>query len=107
MVMARVLATMILAIALEIPARATLVVIVPSASGLVVAADSRESILGTECDGLFKIIQLRKPSRTAVVVTGDAVFVEPPSARAAANPQSLCAYLASAPRLLDIGVEVT
>jgi len=106
MIMARVLATMLLATAVAVPARATLVVIVPSASGMVVAADSRESIMGTECDGLFKIIQPHRRSRIAIVVTGDAIFVKPPSARAAAYPPSLCAYLASAPRLLDVGAVV-
>lgn len=90
-------------------ARATLVVVVPSADGLVVAADSRESIMGTECDGLFKILQARKPSHTVVMVTGDGIFVAPKGASGpgANDTQDPCAYLHSAQRLLDIPAVVT
>jgi hypothetical protein len=107
--MARLLATILAALFLPAQARATLVVVVPSASGLVVAADSRESILGTECDGLFKIVEPRRPFRTVVMVTGDGVFVRPPDVDKSAvrRAEETCAYLQSAPRLLDISAVVT
>jgi hypothetical protein len=101
--MARLFATILVALLLPMPARGTLVVLVPSADGLVVAADSRTSILGVQCDGQFKIAQLKKPSRTVVMVTGDGVFIKPPGAR----PADLCRSLQSAPRLLDIAAVVT
>jgi hypothetical protein len=57
----RLLATLLVALLLPKPDGATLVVLVPSADGLVVAADSRISMAGKYCDGPFKITQLRKP----------------------------------------------
>jgi hypothetical protein len=110
--MGRVFALILFAITATTAARATLAVVVPSADGLVVAADSRESILETECDGNFKIIEPRRPDRTVVIVTGDAIFVSPPpwGTGTPANqrrPQDACAYIQSAPRLLDIAAVVT
>jgi hypothetical protein len=50
----------------------TLVVMVPTAAGLVIAADSRLTLVGTNlfCDGTFKITELDNVDRTALVVTG-------------------------------------
>jgi hypothetical protein len=101
--MARFFGFVLAALLLSIPAGATLVVLVPSADGLVVAADSRTSILGASCDGQFKITQLRRPSRTVVMVTGDGVFIKPPSA----PEPDLCRYQQSAPRLLDMAAVVS
>jgi hypothetical protein len=97
--MARFFATVLAALLLPLPAGATLVVLVPSADGLVVATDSRISFLGAECDGQFKIVSLARPARTVVMVTGDSVFVQPPEA----HEPDLCHYLQYAPRMLDIG----
>ncbi len=83
----------------SLPARATLVVLAPSADGLVVAADSRISFMGTQCDGQFKILEPSRPARTVAMVTGDSVFVPPPPA----GERDLCRYLKSAPHWLDIG----
>ena len=96
--MARLFALAVLALMLPTRAGATLVVIVPSADGLVVAADSRASVFGVSCDGQFKITDLRRPERTVVAVTGEAAFIRPPGA----GVQDVCGYLKSAPRLLDI-----
>ena len=94
----RLLATLLVALLLPKPAGATLVVLVPSADGLVVAADSRISMADKYCDGQFKIMQLKRPAHTVVMVTGDGVFIPPPSA----GEPNLCRYIQSAPRLLDI-----
>jgi len=79
-------------------ASGTLVVLVPSADGLVVAADSRTSVFGATCDSQYKITELMRPRRTVVVVTGDTAFIKPPDA----GLHDVCAYLQSAPQLLDI-----
>ena len=94
--MPRTLAAL-LALALSIPAHATLVAVVPSRDGVVVAADSRLTFLGAQCDGAFKLIVPTRPARTLAVVTGDSLFVPPPPANA--DP---CRYLETAPRLHDI-----
>jgi hypothetical protein len=96
--MARLFASVLVALLLPVPAGATLAVLVPSADGLVVAADSRISYLGAECDGAFKIVSLASPARTAVLVTGDSIFLLPPRS----GQRSLCRYVATAPRLLNI-----
>ena len=96
--MKRLLAAVLAVLLLPPLAGATLVVLVPSADGLVVAADSRISILGAQCDGQFKIVRLTKPARTVVMVTGDALFVQPPGP----HETDFCHYVEAAPRLLDI-----
>lgn len=73
-------------------------VLVPSADGLVVAADSRTSIFGATCNSQYKITELTRPKRTVVAVTGDMAFIKPPDA----GVHDVCAYLQSAPRMLDI-----
>jgi len=82
-------------------AHATLVAVVPARDGLAIAADSRFTFMGTPCDGAFKIIEPERPLRTVAFVTGDSIFVAPPPA--GENP---CHYLATAPRLLDMGAVV-
>jgi hypothetical protein len=100
--MARFLTAVFAILLLPLPAGATLVVLVPSADGLVVAADSRISILGAQCDGQFKIAELAKPARTVVMVTGDSIFIQPPGP----HETDLCRYVATAPRTLDIATVV-
>jgi len=96
--MARLFALLLAALLLPLPARATLVVLVPLADGLVVAADSRMSFMGSECDGAFKIVELARHARTVVMVTGDSIFLKPP----AAGETDICHYVESAPRMLDV-----
>ncbi len=96
--MARFLAAFIAALLLSATAHATLAALVPSRDGLIVAADSRISFLGAECDGAFKIIEPARPMRTVAIVTGDSIFVSPPPA----GVSNLCQYLESAPRRLNI-----
>lgn len=82
-------------------AQATLVAVVPARDGLAVAADSRFTFMGASCDGAFKIIEPQRPLHSVAFVTGDSIFVAPPPA--GENP---CHYLASAPRLFDMGAVV-
>ena len=96
--MTRIFASVLLILTLAVPARGTLVVIVPSADGLVVAADSRTTVNGATCDNAYKITELSRPQRTVVAVTGEVAFIKPP----AAQEQDVCGYLKSAPRMLDI-----
>jgi len=96
--MARVFASVLLILTLAVPANGTLVVIVPSADGLVVAADSRTTVNGATCDNQYKITELRRPKRTVVAVTGEVAFISPPDAQ----ERDVCGYLKSAPRMLDI-----
>lgn len=93
------LAAWIIASMQSISARGTLVVMVPSDAGLVIAADSRSSPPGSYCDNSFKIIELANPSRTVVTVTGTGIFVDAPPL----GEPDLCRYLATARRSLDIG----
>ena len=57
----------------------TLVLMVPSNNGLVVAADSRTTVVGVNCDGQFKIREPTHPSRTIVTVTGVGTILDAPS----------------------------
>ncbi len=95
--MARPFAAFIGALLLCATAHATLVALVPSNDGLLVAADSRITFLGAECDGAFKIIEPARPMRTVALVTGESIFVSPPPAGAA----NLCRYVETAPRRLN------
>jgi hypothetical protein len=101
--MARFTGALLAALLVSIPAHATLAVVIPTRDGIVVAADSRLTFMGSHCDGAFKILIPARPTRTAVIVTGDAIFVQP---RDSKDP-SPCEWLASAPRFLDIGSVVT
>lgn len=101
--MFRLAAALLLALCLAPPARATLAAIAPARDGLVIAADSRLTFMGAHCDGAFKVLLPARPARTVAIVTGDSFFVAPPPPRT----HDLCRYLATAPRLLDIGAVVT
>jgi hypothetical protein len=101
--MARFSAVLMAALLVSIQAHATLAVIIPTRDGIVVAADSRMTFMGSHCDGAFKILIPARPTRTAVIVTGDTIFVQPHDSKDA-NP---CDSLVSAPRFLDIGSVVT
>jgi hypothetical protein len=101
--MARFFAAILTLLFLSTEAHATLALIIPTRDGFVVAADSRVTYLGTYCDGTSKILISAHPARTIAVVTGDSLFVRPPDSYNA-NP---CEWLASAPRLLDIGTVTT
>lgn len=81
---------------------ATLVAIAPSRDGLVIAADSRLTFLGAQCDGAFKILVPARPLRTVAVVTGASAFVEP----FAEGRKDLCRHLMTAPRVLDMNAVV-
>jgi hypothetical protein len=82
----------------------TLVVLVPSGNGLIVAADSRTTIGGkVYCDNRFKILIPRSPPRTVATVTGTGTFV----AGIENIPlEKVCEHIHEAPRLLDIGAIV-
>jgi len=101
--MLRFSAALLAALLASISAHATLAVVIPTRDGIVVAADSRMTFMGAHCDGAFKILIPARPTRTAVIVTGDAIFVQPQDSKDT-NP---CERLASAPRFLDIGSVVT
>jgi hypothetical protein len=83
-------------------ARATLVAIAPSRDGLVIAADSRLTFLGAQCDGAFKILAPARPLRTVAVITGASAFVAPQAER----PKDVCRHLMTAPRVLDMNAVV-
>ncbi len=77
----------------------TLAIFIPTHSGLVIAADKRQSPQGIFCDGINKILIPERPPRTAVVITG---YI---SLRDTANvpPAELCKFLASTPAPIDFG----
>lgn len=99
--MARFIPIALSLLLLPLTARATLVAVVPARDGLAVATDSRFTFMGAPCDGAFKILEPERPLHTVAFVTGDSIFVAPP-------PRGVdpCRYLATAPRLLDMGAVV-
>jgi hypothetical protein len=79
----------------------TLVAIVPSASGLIVAADSRTTFhfngMHLYCDNIFKITEPTKPDRTLVTITGYNTswhFTNVP-------PSKVCEFIAENPAQFD------
>jgi hypothetical protein len=75
----------------------TLIVSVPANGGFVVAADTRNVFVGTNCDGITKIGYPKLRKNTVVLIGGTATviqFEKPPN-----HP---CEYLKSGPRMLDI-----
>lgn len=100
--MVRRVSFLFLVFVLSALAHATLVVVVPARDGLVIAADSRFTFMGAGCDGAFKILEPQRLGHTVAFVTGDSIFVAPPAV--GTEP---CSYLATAPRLLDLGAVVT
>lgn len=77
----------------------TLAVLVPSSSGLVIAADMRQTPKGTFCDGIDKILLPTRPKRTAAVVTGFTTLRDMPNL---SGPE-LCEHLAKTPAPIDFG----
>ncbi|WP_407122841.1 hypothetical protein [Bradyrhizobium sp. STM 3561] len=77
----------------------TLAVLVPSSSGLVIAADMRQTPKGTFCDGINKILLPTRPARTAVVVTGLITLQDMPDL----SGHDLCEHLAKMPAPIDFG----
>jgi len=53
----------------------TLVVLIPTNSGLVIAADSRSTTLGVRCDGNSKISFPRQPSLSVIAATGTSTWI--------------------------------
>lgn len=76
----------------------TLVVMVPCQDGLVVAADSRTTVAGIYLDVRDKIIVPGSPPHTVATVTGTGEIIASTTKR----PDDLEAYLANAPRLMDL-----
>jgi hypothetical protein len=81
--------------------RGTLVVMVPSNAGLVVAADRRTSPeKGIDCDNQVKIFDPTRPSHMVLAVTGTPILL-----RSSTEPVPLgriCEYINNAGRVLDI-----
>ena len=75
----------------------TLVVMIPTTAGLLVAADSRALVGDRVFDDGFKIVELSRRHPTVVTVTGEGIFVEAPPPDAEVG-----LYLRGAPRLLDV-----
>lgn len=80
----------------------TLVAVVPSSEGLVVAADSR-AVIGSEAvrefsDNVYKIVEVARPFRTVISVPGTGVMHHVHEQPAG----DLTSVLATVPRLLDI-----
>ena len=79
----------------------TLVLMVPSNAGLVVAADSRTSPeKGIDCDNQFKIFEPSHPGHMILAVTGTPILLEPSSQPVPLG--RICEYINSAGRVLDI-----
>jgi hypothetical protein len=76
----------------------TLAVFIPTNSGLVIAADMRQTPKGIFCDGINKILIAGRP-RTAVVVTGYITLQDTNHVPDA----DLCAFLAKNPAPIDFG----
>jgi hypothetical protein len=80
------------------PSKGTLVVVIPTSEGIVVAADKRTSPGGIYCDGVAKILISKQPN-TAVFVTGLASLRDTSSIPL----QDLCRVLADTPAPIDFG----
>ena len=94
----------------QVPTRGTLVAIVPANRGIIVAADTRQtvpidthlSLLGsvtqTYCDGRTKLFVPKLRKRTVVFQTGNGLQLP----LFGALPLDICGYLRSTPPILDI-----
>lgn len=80
------------------PYKGTLVVVIPTSEGFVVAADKRASPSGIYCDGVAKILIAKQPN-TAVFVTGLASLRD----TSTIPLQDLCRVLADTPAPIDFG----
>jgi predicted transcriptional regulator len=81
---------------------ATLVVVIPTKDGLIVAADSRVtykfgSKIGGHCDDFFKITELKNKERTVISVGNMAGILDPP-----VTAVDFCRYRKSTASLLDL-----
>ena len=76
----------------------TLAIFVPTRSGLVIAADMRQSPQGVFCDGINKILLPSRP-RAAVVVTGNITLQD----TANVPKEELCDFLARNRAPIDFG----
>jgi hypothetical protein len=74
-----------------IGSQGTLVVLIPTNRGLVIAADSRSTTLGVRCDGNSKISFPRQPSLSVVAATGTSTWI---SARVPLWPHDPCGDIA-------------
>lgn len=81
----------------------TLVMMIPTRDGLVVAADTRHTLLGVSCDNDSKIYFPKRPAGTVVTVTGTGNFL------AVKQPfvSDPCEEIAQSPVLLSIPPIVT
>lgn len=79
---------------------ATLVLIVPYRHGLIVAADSRQTVFNKiYCDGVAKIIEPTRSIRAVAAVTGNGVVVDYPHP---VPDDQMCGYIKTAPKIFDI-----
>jgi hypothetical protein len=76
----------------------TLVVMIPTRDGLVVAADSRSTVNSLTCDEVYKIVVVPRRERTVLAVTGTGVFL--PIRKE--QPTDLCRFIREEKPLLDI-----
>lgn len=80
----------------------TLVIMAASQDGLVVASDSRQTIDNSMfCDGAEKFLELTRPERSILVVTGRRGFY--PISLYGLLPHEVCSYIRSTPREFDLG----
>jgi hypothetical protein len=96
----RAIATAILCTVLAAPAAclATLIVVIPTKDGVIIASDSRGVLApGFHCDEIVKILILKRHDRAALAVTATTRIGGP-----AALPYTACEYHAKYPALFDI-----
>lgn len=75
----------------------TLFVVVPANGGFVVAADTRNVFVNTNCDGVTKIFHPKQRRNTVVLAAGTPFVVQFDK-----PPNHPCEYMKSGPRMLDI-----
>jgi hypothetical protein len=83
-----------------IGAGGTLAIFIPTNSGLMIAADMRQSPRGVFCDGINKILLPSAMKQTAVVITGYITLSDVPDNL---PPSELCKHLGEHPAPIDFG----
>lgn len=83
------------------PVSGSLVVLVPSVDGLIIAADSRAAAGGKQCDDHAKILEPSRPDRTVVMAVGTPIVIEGPAQPV--SSAAFCEHKRSGQKLLDIG----